>query len=208
MKRYYELVLSGRQLALLLALFTALLLLAFGLGISVGLLQPGGEEITSAPVATEVPGIVVASDKSASQMDQPRVQPTAVLPISEIGLDATPTPLPSLLEETPPQPPISASHKLAVPAATVAPSPPPKKPTQKKTEVWVQVAVVSQKRNAEGVRQRVIAQGFRPTQVRVFRANDGKYRVRLGPFPDRESGNRVTERLRTSGFPNAFMVMR
>lgn len=197
MKRYYELVLSGRQLALLLAVFTALLLLAFGLGVAVGLLQPGKQP---AAVATE--GIVSVSEQSA-KMGQSQGQPTAAFPPLGVAVEPTPTPPPSLLEEK--VMPASPTPEFTAPKATVAPSP-PIKPIQK-SGVWVQVAAVREKRDAEGIRQRVIAQGFLPNQVKFFRTSEGKYRVRVGPFPDKESGSRVTQRLRAAGFPNAFLVM-
>lgn len=205
MKRYYELVLSGRQLALLLTVFAALLLVAFGLGVGVGLLQPEKKK-AAAVTASEFGAIVSASDQTASQTLQPQAQPTAMSPVSGTGLEPTPTPLPSALAETAPFALASPTPELALPVATLTPSPPPRNPMEEKVEVWVQVAAVREKRNAEGIRQRVIAQGFRPNQVKIVQGSDRKYRVRLGPFPDRESGARVTQRLRASGFSNAFMV--
>lgn len=72
--------------------------------------------------------------------------------------------------------------------------------------VWVQVGALSQARQGEGLRQRVVALGFAPEQVVVSRGPDGRYRVRLGPFPDEESAGRIIARVRTQGFPDAFMV--
>lgn len=198
MKRYYELVLSGRQLALLLSVLAGLLLLAFGLGVTVGLGQ-GEKEQTAALVGSEL--FVAESDPSASEMRQSQEQPTAMSPFSGMGLEPTPTPPPSV--ETVPTALVAPTPEPALPVATPTPSP-PRKPA--KEEVWVQVAAVRAKHNAEGIRQRVIAQGFRPNQVKISQGPGGKYRVRVGPFPDRESGGRVTQRLRASGFANAFMV--
>ncbi|MFZ5786097.1 MAG: SPOR domain-containing protein, partial [Acidobacteriota bacterium] len=51
------------------------------------------------------------------------------------------------------------------------------------------------------------ALGFKPSQV-VVQAAEGKFRVRLGPFPDEESARRVASRLQNEGFPGAFVVPR
>ena len=72
--------------------------------------------------------------------------------------------------------------------------------------MWVQIAALSQAELAEGVRQRVVALGFLPTQVVVFAGADGRFRVRLGPFPDLESADRVAARLHAAGFPDAFTI--
>ncbi|MGQ9495992.1 MAG: SPOR domain-containing protein [Thermoanaerobaculaceae bacterium] len=203
MKRYYELVLSGPQLALILSVLAAMLLLAFGLGVAVGLGQPEKEK-TPALKARELVEVVAASDQSGSEMRQVQEQPTAMSRVSGTALEPTPTPSPSLLAEKAPLAQLSPTPELALPVATLSPSPPPRKPAQE--EIWVQVAAVREKRHADGIRQRVIAQGFRPNQVKIVQGSEGKYRVKVGPFPDRESGGRVAQRLGASGFPNAFMV--
>jgi len=68
------------------------------------------------------------------------------------------------------------------------------------------VGSLSQAQQGEGLKQRVIAMGFTPEQVIVFRAADGRWRVRVGPFPDEESAGRVLARIRPQGFPDAFLV--
>ena len=35
---------------------------------------------------------------------------------------------------------------------------------------------------------------------------DELHKLRVGPFPDRESADRVAERMRASGFPDAWIV--
>ena len=60
-------------------------------------------------------------------------------------------------------------------------------------------------------RRRVSATGWspsgtRPRQVLVQPAAGGKFRVRVGPFPDVESAGRVAARLRAEGFGGAFVV--
>ena len=71
---------------------------------------------------------------------------------------------------------------------------------------WVQVAALGKREQAEGVRNRVVALGYTPRQVLVQPAAGGKFRVRVGPFPDVESAGRVAARLRAEGFGGAFVV--
>ncbi len=70
----------------------------------------------------------------------------------------------------------------------------------------MQVAAFAKHEQAEGVRNRVIALGFTPRQAAVQPAGGGKFRVRVGPFPDVESAGRVAARLRAEGFGGAFVV--
>jgi cell division protein FtsN len=70
----------------------------------------------------------------------------------------------------------------------------------------VQVAAFAKHEQAEGVKNRVVALGFTPKQAVVEAAGSGKFRVRVGPFPDGESAGRVAARLRAEGFGGAFVV--
>ena len=172
--RYFEVVLSGRQLGLLIAAGVALIGLGFVLGIGVGVQQPVPPEVHLAALP-------------------PTPVPTAVIEL--------PTPVPA-----PPTP---------EPTAASAPTPraESERPIQRLGRLeptgggrWVQVAALSRRDQADGVRQRVIAQGFTPAQVVVQSTAEGKFRVRLGPFPDEESARRVTSRLQAQGFGGAFLV--
>jgi cell division protein FtsN len=183
MRRYYELVLSGGQLFSLLAGIALLLLLAFTAGVAVGLLERPSER--AAPVAAPTPPL-------------PTFSPTPVVQaLAPSFPEPTPSPLPSPTPEPTPPP-------TPTPAPTASPT--PRVPAKGAAEVWVQVAALGSRGDAEGVRHRVVALGFRPEQVKVLPLSSGKYRVRVGPFPDRESGGRVLARLRQAGFPQAFMV--
>jgi len=71
-------------------------------------------------------------------------------------------------------------------------------------QYWIQTGATTRPDQAEGIRQRVMALGFRADQALVLAGTSGKYRVRLGPFPDQDSAARVAARLQESGFPDAF----
>jgi len=182
-RSYYETVLSGRQLVLLLATIVGLIAVAFVLGIGVGLQEPRTEQagkVETASARFDEPAPVVATETPAVPV------PTAVEP-SLPTVVAAPTAVP--------------------PVPTVAPSPPPSpRPTAVASRGrWVQIAALSREDLAEGVRQRVVALGFRTEQLQIQRG-DGKYRVRLGPFLDVESARRVVARLRAQGFGDSFLV--
>lgn len=182
--RYYQLVASGRQLALFIVVVAGLLLLSFLMGLSLGLAERQERLEGAAYVPTPM-------------------LPPATPVVTEPPSTPTPAPTPEML----------VSEPTVVPAPTPAPTPTPR-PTPRPSPVtvpiaagvWVQVGAFSSKADAEGVRHRVVALGFRPEQVRVLPLSSGKYRVRVGPFPDRESGSRVVARLRQGGFREAFVV--
>ncbi len=189
--RYYQLVASGRQLALFVVAVAGLLLLSFFVGLSLGLAEKQERLKSAAPVATKVvapatPTVVEPPPTTPT----PPVNPTPQLPPPEPAAVLTPevTPTPMLMVTPGPAPrpsPVERSVPLGV---------------------WVQVGAFKSKADAEGVRLRVVALGFRPEQVKVLALASGKYRVRVGPFPDKESGSRVVARLREGGFREAFMV--
>ncbi len=185
MRRYFEIIITGRQLATLVAGVALLVAVAFALGVSVQLLQ------REAPIAPRE--IAVAAGPSPG-LEAAAVSPSAPAP-------PTPEPLPT-----------------AVPTATAAPAPAPTErprsqpspsaavPVAKGPGRWVQVAAFGRRDQAEGVRNRVVALGFTPKQVLIQPVSGGKFRVRVGPFPDGESAGRVVARLRAEGFGGAFAV--
>ena len=178
MNRYFEIIVTGRQLAALVAGVALLVAVAFGLGVGVRLLQPVPEpshEIIVAPP----PAFPTVSPPVPTE---PPPTPTAA---------AVPTAVPTAATAGKPKP---------QPTATAAPTAP------KAAARWVQVAAFGRKDQADGVRNRVVALGYTPKQVVVQPAGGGKFRVRVGPFPDGESAGRVTARLRAEGFSGAFVV--
>lgn len=247
MRRYYELVVSGRQLAGLLATLALLLLLAFFLGVGVGFLQRRAGELAWS--GTEGQSVALGAEGGS------RAKPGFAKPVPSSGpepvtqgvgaVQYTPTPLPSPAGDeqvakqamAPPsawdQGRVTAEARLdepglagrseavrgaepegrgravGVPPGTgrrVSPRMGEGDAAEPQRARWVQVAALSKRSDAEGVRHRVIAMGFRPEQLVVLPLEGGKYRVRVGPFPDRESASRVAARLRAGGFPQAFVV--
>ena len=186
MSRYFEIIITGRQLAALVVGVAFLVLVAFGLGVGVRLVQPSPEPVREmivvAPPATPVPTqpTVVDVETVAEPTLVPSVTPLPVV-----------TPVRAAAEATRPK------TQPTVPIETVAP---------RKANRWVQVGAFARHDQADGVRNRVIALGFTPKQAVVQPVRGERYRVRVGPFLDGESAGRVASRLRAEGFGGAFVV--
>lgn len=184
MRRYFEIIITGRQLAWLVAGVALLVAVAFGLGVSVRLLQPAApparEGAATAPLPTLVPEIAEARPTAIAA---PTAEPSTPAPT------ATPAPSPSPTERPKAQP--TAAGEI---------------PAPKGQGRWVQVAALGKRDEAEGVRNRVVALGYTQKQAVVQPVGGGKFRVRVGPFPDGESAGRVMARLRAEGFSGAFVV--
>ncbi len=182
MSRYFEIIITGRQLAALVAGVVVLVAVAFGLGVAVRVTQP------PPPAAREV---IVAAPAPPVAPAQPTTPPSAP------GASATTQAAP---------PPTAAATPALPPTAVPATKTPAASPVPKTVPRWVQVAAFGKRQQADGVRTRVIALGFTPKQAVVQPAAGGKFRIRLGPFPDAESAGRVAARLRAEGFGGAFVV--
>lgn len=194
--RYYEVIITGRQLAGLLVALVMLLLAAFGLGVAVRLVEP--EAVQAVPV------VMAASS--------PTVTPVPPAPTPERTVVPTEPPPPPVVPTTAPtQPPpaVAPETPLPLPPPTAGPTSRPE-PTPVAAPpaggVWVQVAAVSRPDLAEGVKQRVMAFGYKREQLRVLTTQQGLFKVRLGPFPDLESAGRVVGRLQEAGFEGPFIV--
>lgn len=203
--RYFEIIITGRQLAALLTGVVLLIFGAFGLGVAVRLLEPPAVHAVTAanpPVPTAVPGITAGEPAEAPTIE-PTPTPMATVPPT-VTPPPPPPPVPTPVATVPPPP---LQTPIPLPPPTVAPSPHPEpSPVAATGGLWVQVAAVSRPDLADGVRQRVQALGFRSAQLRILTTPQGLFRVQLGPFPDLESAGRVVARLQESGFERPFVV--
>lgn len=198
--RYYEVIITGRQMVALVAGVVILVFAAFGLGVAVRLLEP--PPVDSVPlVATTLPTALPTVPLPTSPPQVPTPAPAESPVTAAVTPAEQPVPTPTAVPPT------------VVPPPTEAPPPPPTprvEPTLPAVEpgggLWVQVAAVSRPDLADGVKQRVVAYGFRPDQVRVIVTPAGLFKVRLGTFPDLESAGRVVARLQEAGFEKPFVV--
>jgi cell division septation protein DedD len=186
---YYVIELTARWLAILLAALAVVMILAFvfGYGAAWSVLEQ------QAP-----PPVAMAAGPSGGTPT-----PTPI----EVRISA-PEPSPTVEAPAPatatPQPPATATPS---PPATPTPQPPPE---ERDDGFWVQVLASTTSEAVERSRGQLEELGFTEARQRVVRSRESEgnelYKLRVGPFPDRDSAERVAKRMQASGFPDAWVV--
>jgi len=204
-RTYYVIELTPRWLAILLVAMAGLMMLAFvgGYGAAWSTLGgTGGGDIRS-PAGVEDEIVEVDIDEpqgseivaSVATPDPPK--PT-VTPIVE-AVEPTPVPEPTATPQptAPPQP--TAIPMVAVPSGTPRPA-----------GFQVQVLASSRIQTIEKARRQLVDVGFPNSEHQVVEtrvAGGGiLLKLRIGPFPDHASAERVMRRMRSGGFPDAWVV--
>jgi cell division septation protein DedD len=138
-------------------------------------------------------------------------------PVGEPSHSPTPTPVEMVITAVPEEPPVQEATRVPQ-TATPEPEPtatPAPKPTERREQgtvdgFLVQVLASSKPATIEAARSQLSKLGFGAENQRVetARVAGGSvlHKLRIGPFPDRESADRVVERMRVSGFPDAWIV--
>lgn len=185
---YYVIELSARWLTILLVALAVVMVLAFafGYGAAWSVLSPEhtAERSSSAETA------LLAAPTPDAIIEQVIEEPTMVPPT-----------------EPPPATAIPTSTPVPVPTRvppTVAP------PPSSGDGYFVQVLASSTAEAMEGAEQKLEGLGFssdyRHVVTTQVAGGSVLYKLRIGPFPDRESADRVMGRMRVSGFPDAWVV--
>ena len=183
-RSYYVIELSARWLTVLLVALALVMIVAFALGYgaawSVLTVEQPVAEITALQAAatpTEIPEVVIPT----------AVAEAAAAPAATATPTSTPRP-PTSTPTTPPQP-------TATPAST---------------DFFVQVLASSRTASVDAARTKLEGLGFpRENQHLITVQEEGSpalYKLRVGPFPDRGSADRVAERMSAAGFPDAWVV--
>jgi cell division septation protein DedD len=185
-RSYYVIELSARWLTVLLVALAAVMVLAFGLGYGAAWSVLSGEQesedgltaLRAAATPTAIPEVVIPAPDS--------------------------TPL-DLVEPTPEPEPTATPE----PEPTVPPTPRPTA-TQAVTDFFVQVLASSKVETVEEARTKLESLGFpRDHQRLITVQNPGAgtlYKLRVGPFIDRASADRVSQRMGAAGFPDSWVV--
>lgn len=184
-RSYYVIELSARWLTILLVALALVMVLAFALGYGAAWSVLSGnpdpaESMTAlqaAPTETEIPEVVIPT-----RAPEPEARPTST---PEPEPTATNTPEPT----SPPTP---------TPTATPA-----------RTEFFVQVLASSQSVPIAQARDKLERLGFADDHQHLITVEDRGatlYKLRIGPFPDRASADRVAQRMSSSGFPDSWVV--
>jgi len=186
---YYVIELTARWLAVLLAALAGVMILAFvfGYGAAWSVLEQ------QAPP----PRAIAAGPSGGTPTPTPvEVRIAAADPSPTIEAPAPATATPRLPATATPRPP-----------ATPTPQPPPK---ERDKGFWVQILASTTLEAVERSRGKLEELGFTDARQRVVRSreSDGNelFKLRVGPFPDRESAERVAKRMQASGFPDAWVV--
>jgi cell division septation protein DedD len=77
------------------------------------------------------------------------------------------------------------------------------------TEFFVQVLAPDRRDSVDQARSKLRTLGFPDDSQRLIPVEGGGttlYKLRIGPFPDRSSAERVAQRMSSSGFPDAWIV--
>jgi len=188
-RSYYVIELSARWLTVLLVALAVVMVLAFGLGYGAAWSVLSGERTNGDDGLTALRGAAT-----------PTAIPEVVIP--------TPVPTPSdMVEPTPePEPEPTATPE---PEPTVPPTPRPTA-TEAVTDFFVQVLASSKLPTVDEARTKLEALGFpRDHQHLITVQNPGStplYKLRIGPFIDRASAERVSQRMGAEGFPDSWVV--
>ncbi len=194
-RSYYVIELSARWLTVLLVALALLMVFAFSLGYGAAR-SVGGDsaEVFVESVPTPLINEEVIPDPTPVQPAQ-----TATGPV------ATPTPRPMPPTAAPPTaPPATPTPKNKLkPTATPRPAP-------KADGFYVQLLASSKQASIEEARTRLVGLGFDREHQQVVHSEvaggNTLHKLRVGPFPERASADRVVQRMRTNGFPDAWVV--
>jgi cell division protein FtsN len=184
---YYVIELSARWLTVLLVALAVVMVLAFafGYGAAWSVLSPDRVAGPLPSERSELLGAVTPDAIPEQVIDAPTLVPPTRSPVATAPPTATPVPAPT---RVPP---------------TVAPTP-------SADGYYVQVLASSTAQAMEGAEQKVADLGFssdhRHITTTQVAGGSVLYKLRIGPFPDRDSADRVMGRMRVSGFPDAWVV--
>ncbi len=198
-KTYYVIELTPRWLAILLVALAGLLVLAFVGGYGAAWSTLGGS--VTAVVVPAVGGEDVVAEV---EIDDPQGSEIVASVATPDPPKPTVTPIVEAVEPTPVPEPTATPQSTVVPTVP-APSNPPKA-----VGFQVQVLASSRIQAIEKARRQLVDVGFPNSEHQVVEtrvAGGGiLLKLRIGPFPDHASAERVMRRMQAGGFPDAWVV--
>ena len=183
---YYVIELTGRWLTILLAALALVMVLAFAFGYGAA-----WSVLADRQAGPPAPGV--------AGMTTPTPTPAEVV-IPAAAEDPTPKAVPTRTATATPIP------------AKPTPKPKPTKAPEPKVEgFWVQVLASTNAGAVEEARTRLAELGFARDHQAVTRSpgpgGNELLKLRVGPFPDRPSADRVANRMKASGYSDAWVVV-
>jgi cell division septation protein DedD len=190
---YYVIELTARWLAALLVTLALVMVLAFvfGYGAAWSVLEHEARPALPAPAGAS------AGTPTPTPVEV-RVAPADPVPSATPWQAATATPEPVTTEAPEPEP-------------TATPRPRPTAAPEVVGEgFWVQVLASTSPETVAKAQTTLQKQGFTADRQLVVRGQDGGgnelLKLRVGPFPDHASADRVARRMQGSGFSGAWVV--
>jgi cell division septation protein DedD len=190
---YYVIELTARWLAALLVALAVVMVLAFVFGYGAAWSVLEHEARPAQPAA-----VPVAAGTPTPTPVEVRVAPAEPAPTATpwVLATATPEPVPTAAPE---------------PEPTATPRPrPTEPPAETAAGYWVQVLASSSPDTVAKAQATLQKQGFGADRQLVVRGEDGQgnelLKLRVGPFPDHASADRVAKRMQGSGFSGAWVV--
>lgn len=181
---YYVIELSRRWLTVLLAALALVMVLAFALGY--------GAAWSVLSHKRAAPSI---SALTAAALPTPTEIPEEII--------ASPVETATTLPTSTPPPAATATPRQPTPVKTPTPTPVP-------DAYHVQVLASSNSASIAEARSKLEGLGFpRSNQQLITVRESGSgalYKLRVGPFPDRASADRVAQRMKDAGFADAWVV--
>jgi cell division septation protein DedD len=188
---YYQIELSARMLTVLLVTLALLLVLAFAFGYGAAWSVLGGDR--DEPTARVTDGQTPAPTVAVAQPTR-MVETVSVPALQPARSEPTATPRPR---------PTATPRPLVRPPTQV-----PVVPGQK--YFWVQVLAGRSASAIEKAQATIEQAGYPRSLQRIVRSNVAGggilYKLRIGPLPDRAAANRVVEKVRNVGFPDAWVL--
>jgi cell division septation protein DedD len=194
-RSYYVIELSARWLTVLLVALALLMVAAFSLGYGAAWsVKAGGPGAEAGGSPTPVVMTEVILDPTV-----PQPQPSPTLPAAT----ATAQPMPPTVV------PPTRAPATATPEAKPTVKP---RPTEEPAEgFWVQVMASSKEDTIGEARTKLVGLGFDLDHQQIVHSEvaggNELVKLRVGPLPDRASADRVMQRMRGAGFPDAWVVV-
>ncbi len=191
---YFVIELSARWLIALVVALALSLIMAFAFGYG------AAYSVLSTPIDEQPDTVVTATTPTPTPIEE-RVGTTPT-PKQNIQPTATSTPKPKK------QPTATPTKKRAPPAATATVRPAPKPGA---AEFYVQIIAGSVRKSLGPTERKLSELGFDSNRQQIIVSTLGNgnklYKLRIGPFPNRESADRVALRMHSSGFKDAWVVV-
>jgi len=204
-KTYYVIELTPRWLAILLVAMAALMVLAFVGGYGAAWSTLGG------PVGTGVMPVATQEGEIAEvKIEKPQGAEIVASVATPDPPKPTVTPIVDMVEPTPVPEPTATPQPTAIPQPTAVPTVAAPKSPPKAAGFQVQVLASSRIQAIEKARRQLVDVGFPNSEHHVVEtrvAGGGiLLKLRIGPFPDHASAERVMRRMQAGGFPDAWVV--